>query len=556
MSNGSSGKLRMIVMGLLVVAAAVTAIITLNRAPSTSLQEDRLKTVPTPIEPAITAPLKDSSATPEILARGKAVFLSQCAVCHGTDGAGKGEAAYLLFPKPRNLTQRSFRLVSNLEGVVQVEDIFHTITRGMPGSAMPSWEILPEQDRWAVAHYVNSLSRPDKRIPKPIPFGIEPPSTPESVQSGRKVFLVACAACHGADAKGTPPQPQFDTDGYPSRPRDLTRGIFKGGRESKQIFSRIAAGMLGSPMPSQISALDNTMLWDVVHYVQSLSDPAADERTLQKFKTLTSSSSSAQNLNEPASEAWTTIPSTTLALMPLWWRDEHPEVLDVRTVHDDKDLYVRLSWSDPTHNDEQTIAQGFRDGAAVELAAGDTPPQFAMGAKGTPDVRIWYWKADRQADIGGRHDVHTTHPDMYVTTYPGLIKDKSASECMGVDFVGQRDAKNKEAQHLDKTFLTGIEARNVVSQINGCPVESLTAHGLGTLDARPVSDQGVDAKGVWDKGTYSVVFRRPLQQSGEHAISLKEGDGVYIAFACWDGNAGDRNGQKSVTIWQRLQISK
>jgi DMSO reductase family type II enzyme heme b subunit len=52
------------------------------------------------------------------------------------------------------------------------------------------------------------------------------------------------------------------------------------------------------------------------------------------------------------------------------------------------------------------------------------------------------------------------------------------------------------------------------------------------------------------------VFSRPLQQNGEHAISLKEGDGVYIAFACWDGSAGDRNGQKNVTIWQRLQIAK
>jgi cytochrome c oxidase cbb3-type subunit 2 len=556
MGNAASGKVRLVILGMIAAIAIVVIVISSKRS-APPVQGDPPKGASAVTERLPIAPSNGSStATPDILLRGKTVFFSQCAVCHGVDGAGKGEAAYLLFPKPRNLTQRSFRLVSNLEGVVQVEDIFRTITRGMPGSAMPSWEILPEQDRWAVSHYVNSLSRPDKRVPKDIPFGVEPPATAESVEAGRKVFLIACAACHGADAKGTPQQPQLDTDGYPSRPRDLTRGIFKGGRESRQIFSRIAAGMLGSPMPSQISALDNTMMWNVVHYVQSLSAPAIDERNLQKFRTLTASSNSAQDLNNPNAEAWTTVTPTTLAMMPLWWRDDHPEVMDVRTVHDARNLYVRLSWNDPTHNDEQTIAQGFRDGVAVELAAGDSPPQFAMGAKGSSDLRIWYWKADRQADISGRHDVHTTHPNMYVTTYPGLIRDKSAGESMGVDFGGQRDAKTKEAQSWDKTFLTGIGAGNVVSQINACPVESLTAHGFGTLDARPVSDQGVDAKGGWDKGTYSVVFSRPLQQNGEHAISLKEGDGVYIAFACWDGSAGDRNGQKNVTIWQRLQIAK
>jgi cytochrome c oxidase cbb3-type subunit 2 len=550
-----TAKVRLLLITTAIASVAIAIFLASSRVPHVGDSSSPAAPIPEPVKPPATS-VAGGEATPDLLKRGKSVFLSQCAVCHGADGAGKGEAAYLLFPKPRNLTQRSFRLVSNLEGVVQVDDIYRTITRGMPGSAMPSWEILPEQDRWAVAHYVNSLSRPDKRTPIPIPFGDEPPTGPESVEAGRKVFLTACAACHGTDAKGTPQQPQFDTDGYPAKPRDLTRGIFKGGRDSKQIFTRLAAGMPGSPMPSQRSALDGTMMWNVVHYVQSLSDPATDERTQQKFRTLIAKAASAQNLNEPNSEAWASIPGTNLALMPLWWRDERPEIMEVRLAHDGKDLFVRLSWSDPSHNEEQTIAQGFRDGAAVELAAGDNLPSFAMGTKGGSDVRIWYWKADRQADLAGRHDVQTSHPDMYVSTYPSLVKEKSACDFMGVDFGGQRDAKSKEAQNWDKTFLTGIGAGNPVSQINGCPVESLTAHGIGTLDPRPVSDQGVDAKGVWENGSYSVVFRRPLQQSGERALTLKEGDQAYIAFACWDGNAGDRNGQKNVTIWHRLQIAK
>jgi hypothetical protein len=31
---------------------------------------------------------------------------------------------------------------------------------------------------------------------------------------------------------------------------------------------------------------------------------------------------------------------------------------------------------------------------------------------------------------------------------------------------------------------------------------------------------------------------------------------VPVAFAVWNGSAGDRDGKKSVTIWQDLNIAK
>jgi hypothetical protein len=31
---------------------------------------------------------------------------------------------------------------------------------------------------------------------------------------------------------------------------------------------------------------------------------------------------------------------------------------------------------------------------------------------------------------------------------------------------------------------------------------------------------------------------------------------VRVAFAVWNGHAGDRDGKKSVTIWQDLVIAK
>ena len=41
--------------------------------------------------------------SPKLLALGKQIYTQQCAACHGTTGQGDGEAAYLLFPKPRDL---------------------------------------------------------------------------------------------------------------------------------------------------------------------------------------------------------------------------------------------------------------------------------------------------------------------------------------------------------------------------------------------------------------------------------------------------------------------
>ena len=41
--------------------------------------------------------------------QGKIIFDRQCVACHGHLGKGNGEAAYLLFPRPRDLTSKIFK---------------------------------------------------------------------------------------------------------------------------------------------------------------------------------------------------------------------------------------------------------------------------------------------------------------------------------------------------------------------------------------------------------------------------------------------------------------
>lgn len=86
--------------------------------------------------------------TPERLSRGETLYKTNCVSCHGEKGDGKGPAAVALTPKPRNFLQEKFRFGDD------VESIFKTLEKGSPGTAMPSWAQLPEEDRKALAVYV------------------------------------------------------------------------------------------------------------------------------------------------------------------------------------------------------------------------------------------------------------------------------------------------------------------------------------------------------------------------------------------------------------------
>ena len=548
-----------IMAGLAILASLI--VFTLLIRNSSMLAASHAKSIAplVPIIPDTIADTKGAKApevTPQMLVLGKEIYAKQCSSCHGPEGKGDGTAAYILLPKPRNLTSKSFRLTSNLEGKVAVEDIFQTITRGMPGSAMPSWEILSEEDRWAVSHYIKSLGRPDMKPATPMEIVQEPPMSTESVAHGRQLFLQSCVACHGVDAHGDGTQEQFDTDGYPTRPRDLTFGIFKGGRESTNLYHRLAAGMPGSPMPSNLSTMKPADIWDLVHYVQGLSDSSAQSRNQNILKTVVAKPCTGAPLDDPKDPRWQQVDTTYLALMPLWWRNNRTEGVSVRATHDGTNLYICISWEDQTANSEQLVSQSFRDGVAVQLTGDAEPPFLGMGQKDASDVRIWYWKADRQKDAAGRQDVQNAHPEMYVATYPCDKKDPAASEKMGVDYGGQSDAKSLDVTRFDPKFITGLGAGNLVSSVNNSCAESLSAQGFGTLGTRPSNDRGVSASGDWEKSIYRVVFKRPLIQEGNAALNLVEGKSYFIAFACWDGNAGDRNGQKNVTIWHRFQVKK
>ncbi|MBI4584136.1 MAG: c-type cytochrome [Planctomycetes bacterium] len=497
-------------------------------------------------------PSQTLSSSPELLSLGKQVYEKQCSACHGVDGAGGGPAAFLLYPRPRDFTLARYRLISTWDGIPTDTDLFRTISRGMPGSAMPSWAHLSEKTRWGLVHYVKSLAaEPTAFTPEPQPgahTGIvqvppEPPYTEAAPARAAELFAQGCASCHGAKAKGDGVQLQFDEKNLPTRPRDLTLGVFKGSPRPEDIFRRVVAGMPGSPMPSS-PHLYGEDGWHIVHFIRSLSSDEQRHRVeMRRF--LITAPRAARLPEHPDDGDWRDAPRVKLHLMPLWWRAVRPEELTVQALHNGREVALLLTWEDETHDHTAMRPQDFRDAAALEFSLTPDPPFFAMGAAGE-FVNLWMWKSERQADLEPAfQDLEKIYPNIGIDAYPNL--SRSALE---------QPMRHALTLQSDPTFVTGWGAGNIVSDpTRKSPAEDLVSQGFGTLASRPKIDQSIASSGVYSTGSYRVMFRRALAPNGQRSVSFKPGSSVPVAFAVWNGSAGDRDGKKSVTIWQELYLA-
>jgi DMSO reductase family type II enzyme heme b subunit len=107
----------------------------------------------------------DVAFSTALIAKGKEVYhQAKCWECHGDEGRGDGEKAADLKDDaglriwPADLT-KGWRL----KGGREARDIFLRLTTGMDGTPMPSFgDALPEDDRWALAHYVRTLQTGDE----------------------------------------------------------------------------------------------------------------------------------------------------------------------------------------------------------------------------------------------------------------------------------------------------------------------------------------------------------------------------------------------------------
>ena len=99
--------------------------------------------------PALKSPLAMDDAN--VIARGKAVYLTFCAQCHGLNFDGNGTVGQSFMPLPTDF--RSPAVQSKSAG-----ELFKSVSYGIPGGRQPPLETtIPIDDRWAVVAFVKSM---------------------------------------------------------------------------------------------------------------------------------------------------------------------------------------------------------------------------------------------------------------------------------------------------------------------------------------------------------------------------------------------------------------
>jgi len=87
------------------------------------------------------------------------LYRAHCAQCHGITGDGHGPTSSFLNPYPRDFRLGRFKFKST-PGLMPPtdDDLEHTIRRGIPGTAMPSFALLEQDEIEALVDYVKYLS--------------------------------------------------------------------------------------------------------------------------------------------------------------------------------------------------------------------------------------------------------------------------------------------------------------------------------------------------------------------------------------------------------------
>jgi len=479
-------------------------------------------------------PAKQVTATPEVLQRGKAVYQHYCWPCHGLDGAGDGPVANTLNPRPRDFTQAHFKLRSTGFGELPTDaDLYRTISRGIPGTAMPAWKHrLKDDERWAVLHYIKTFSK--KFIgshPQPVSIGEEPPASAESVARGKTLFhgKGECLNCHGDNGRGNGSFVEVegflvDARGDPVMPRNLTEPWrYKGGHTVKEIDTRLSTGLNGTPMSPPTAPLDKLSpaeRWDLAHYVHSLQRPKQGAgqaiiraKKIEKDLTL-----------EPKADIWKNVPELDVELtgqVHVAPRNENPDVdvVRVKALYNDKELTLWLQWDDRTENTDFETS----------------PEKKAMlAAKFGQTYPLLYPADERMGDL----------PDGVMVQWPVHIPDGPIMPHM----VQGDGARPVNLWHWRADWQEDDEDHAVRE-------ENVAGYKVPPK-AQQASGWQVQGKGMFDDGRWTVVIKRSLHTKDAGDVQLETGRLIPLAVNVWNGANEEFGLRRTISSWYFILLEK
>ena len=427
---------------------------------------------------------------------GKAIYDKRCSHCHGIEGRGDGAAANFFRPRPANFVRGQYKYASTIKGELPTdEDLFKTVSKGLPGTGMPAWEgVLSEQDRKSVVVYIKAFSKKfsdQKGPPKLIDFGKKISSSDESIAKGKELFFkkTDCARCHGVEGRA---------DGDNAKelavwPRNLTHGwLFRRSNAPEEIFQRITRGIIVMPSFAKGETVETTEeeRWHIANYVHSLSQ---FEGTPQPAETIVAQSIEGKVTDNPDDPIWKEMKPyyfPMIGQVTIDPRQFTPTITSViaKAIYNDKEVAVLLVWDDAT---KSLVADGAEGDDAIALQfpsviKADERPYFIMGDPANP---------------------------VYVVRL--------------------------------NTAAPGIQELNADGQ----------EHNVGIrFTPQAVEGQQFDGKWIYKNGQYRAVFRRALKTSDKNDLQFSPMQFIPIAFSAWDGSNGDVDSKRSVSAWYYLLL--
>ena len=456
-----------------------------------------------------------------ILKQGKEYYFKFCVHCHGIKGKGDGRASYHLFPQPRELSQGIFKFHTTQTNTLPLnEDIFRTIKRGIPGTAMPAWgEVLSDEAIYSLVEFVKTFSsRFSMELPgRKISISMEPPFDDFSIAHGKKLYgELRCGRCHGEDGskEGELSGTLKTFRGTPSFVYDLRReNFYKSGSSGTDIYRTLVTGLDGSPM-NAYDNLSNAERWSLIHFLQSRYNSQNNKPSSVIVKIISKSINSPISLQMDDS-IWNEALAVPISIIPVRARKNPLSRLTVQSLHNGSKIAIKMQWEDPTP--DSILKNKYVDQSAIQFAIWGADikdsPFYGMGEKEKP-VNIWHWKADARQEI--IQNVKLEQKSFAKTSSP----------------------------------ITGM----FLNPFTESPVEEINSRGIGTLTVQSLKDQQVEGRGYWQNGRWRVVFIRDLQTLSKWDVDFMNNNQILLAFALWDGNKKDMNANKMVSFWQILSL--
>lgn len=97
--------------------------------------------------------IKFSTPNPDLVAKGKDLYTTNCLSCHGETGQGNGPAGAALNPPPRNFVNPQA-----WKNGPKISNMYVTLQEGIPNTGMASFSNISPEDRFAIIQYVQTFN--------------------------------------------------------------------------------------------------------------------------------------------------------------------------------------------------------------------------------------------------------------------------------------------------------------------------------------------------------------------------------------------------------------